>query len=188
MAESTPAARDEATDRASAASAADGPPALVTWCLGTFHVAVLTVVAVFLLQRGGAVGDALSGLDTAIGLGLYAFLWAITLWTTRRGLRAAWRDGHGLAWMDGLGSALVWGGVTGVAFFGGLVAAFVVVVVAQGAGGQGADMLATLGVVLVGALIAALVGALVGGLLGLLDFTVLWAARTLNGPTSNGHD
>jgi hypothetical protein len=97
-----------ATGQPSGASA-DAPVALVTWCLGTFHVAVLTVVAVLALQRGGTVGDVLSGLDTAIGLSLYAFLWAITWWTTRRGLRAAWREGRGPTWQSGIVHALAWG-------------------------------------------------------------------------------
>lgn len=176
MAETSRTTTDEVTDRVSV----DGPPALVTWCLGTFHVAVLTVVAVLALQHGGAVGDVLSGLDTAIGLGLYAFLWIITWWTTRRGLRAVWRDGRGPTWKHGLVRALAWGGVTGVVFFVGLFAALLVVLVAQGE-----DVLATLGFGLVGAVVAALVGAVVGGVLGLLDVALLRAARMLDGTAPN---
>ena len=92
-----------------AVAAATAPFALVTWCLGTFHVAVLTIVAVLVLQRGGDLGPALAGLDTALGLGLYAFLWVLTWGTTRRGLRAAWREEQGLLWMSGVAHALAWG-------------------------------------------------------------------------------
>lgn len=179
MGESTRTATDEATVE-SVAPSADAPPALVTWSLGTFHVAILTVVAVLALQRSGVIGGALSGLDTAIGLGLYLFLWAITWWTTRRGLRTAWRDGRGPTWKNGLASALVWGGVTGIVFFDGL---FVVVFVTAVA--EGASVLATLGIGLIGAFVAMLVGAVVGGVLGLLDIALLRIARTLGAPTSN---
>jgi hypothetical protein len=161
----------------------DAPPALVTWCLGAFHVAALTVVAVLALQRGGAVGDLLSGLDTAIGLGLYGFLWAVTWWTTRRGLRAAWRDGRGPTWKNGLVRALAWGGVTGIVFFTGLFVALLVVLVALGEGA-----LATLEFGLVGAVVAAVVGAVVGGVLGLLDMALLRAAWMLDGTAPNDRD
>ena len=180
MAESTRTATDEATDGATVAST-DAPPALVTWCLGAFHVAVLIVVAVLLLQRGGAVGGALSGLDTAIGLGLYAFLWAVTWWTTRRALRAAWRDGRGPTWKHSLAGALVWGGATGVVFFTGLFAAFFVLLVVQGE-----DVLATLGFGLISAFVAMLVGGVVGGVLGLLDIVLLRAARRFAGTAPSG--
>lgn len=190
MGESTPATTDEAADRPSgmsSATAANGPSALVTWCFGAFHVAALTVVTVLVLQHGGAVGASLAGLDTAVGLGLYGFLWVITWWTTRRGLRAAWHDERGLAWIDGIESALAWGGATGVVFFGGLVAALVVLRLAQGmAAGSLLQSLVVVG--LLGGAVAGLVGALVGGLLGLLDLALLWAARTLDAPLSNGHD
>lgn len=181
MAESNRTATDERTDRASVAF--EGPPTLVTWCLGTFHVAMLTVVAILLLQRGNAVGGALSGLDTAIGLGLYGLLWTLTWWTTHRGLRAAWRDGRGPTWTNGLASALVWGGVTGVVFFAGLFAALLVVLVVDGA-----DVLATLGVGAIGAFVAVLVGAIVGGVLGLIDLVLLRTARTLGVPAPNDRD
>jgi hypothetical protein len=174
MAETT-----QATNQASVVSD-DSPPALVTWCLGAFHVAVLTVVAVLALQRGGAVGDLLSGLDTAIGLGLYAFLWIVTWWTTRRGLRAAWHDGREPTWRTVFASALAWGGVTGVVFFVGLFAALLVVLVAQGE-----RVLATLGFGLVGAVVAALIGAIVGGVLGLFDVALLRAAWMLDGTAPN---
>jgi hypothetical protein len=157
------------------------PLALVTWCLGTFHVAVLTVVAVLALQRGGIVGDVLSGLDTALGLGLYAFLWAITWWTTRRGLRAAWCEGRGPTWKDGVAHALVWGGATGGGFFAGLFAVVFVLLVAQGA-----VALATLGIGAIGAGVAVVVGAVVGGVLGLLDVMLLRAARRLAGTAPPG--
>ena len=176
MGESDSAATDEASDRVSVPF--DIPPALVTWCLGTFHVAVLTVVAVLGLQYGGAVGDVLSGLDTALGLGLYAFLWAVTLWTTRRGLHAAWRAGHEPTWKSGLVCAFAWGGVTGIVFFSGVFAALLGLLIAEGAGG-----FATLGVGLVGTGVAALVGTVVGGVLGLFDVALLRTVRVFDAST-----
>ena len=176
MGESDSAATDEASNRVSVPF--DSPPALVTWCLGTFHVAMLTVAAVLALQHGGAVGDVLSGLDTALGLGLYAFLWAVTWWTTRRGLRAAWRAGREPTWKNGLGRALAWGGVTGIVFFGGVFAAFLVLLIAEGVGG-----FASLGIGLVGAVVAALVGAVVGGVLGLFDVALLRIVRVFGAST-----
>jgi hypothetical protein len=173
MGESDSAATDEASDRVSVTF--DTPPTLVTWCLGTFHVAVLTVAVVFTLQQGGSVGDVLAGLNTTLGLGLYAFLWIVTCWTTRRGLHAAWRTGGRPTWKSGLARALVWGGVTGIVFFGGVFAVLFVVLITEGAGG-----FATVWIGLVGASVAALVGGIIGGVLGLCDVALLNSVRILD--------
>ena len=60
---------------------------MATWSLGSFHAAVLTLLLVLLGFRGGRLGDALGGLDTAVGLAIFALLWAISWWATARATR-----------------------------------------------------------------------------------------------------
>ena len=60
---------------------------MATWSLGSFHAAVLTLLLVLLGFRGGGLGDALGGLNTAVGLAIFALLWAISWWATARATR-----------------------------------------------------------------------------------------------------
>lgn len=63
----------------------DGDPdPLAVLAAGTFHVALLVVVAVVALQSVGNLGGALVGLGTLPGAAVYLVLWAVGWWTTRR--------------------------------------------------------------------------------------------------------
>lgn len=62
---------------------------LCRWAFATFHAAVFVLVAVWLVHLGGALGDLLSGLDTAAGLGVYAVLWSVAAVATDRAFAAA---------------------------------------------------------------------------------------------------
>ncbi|WP_224333721.1 hypothetical protein [Haloprofundus halobius] len=150
-------------------------PTLAVWGLATFHVTVLVVVLVVALHLAGPLGEFLSGLNTAIGLGVFAYLWALTWWTNRRALGDAWR-GDGFDPRAAATRATLWGGVTGVLFLLAPFALFLVLLVAQGA-----SVLAVLAIGLLGALVAALVGAVIGGAFGVVDvvlFRVVDAARS----------
>ena len=65
-----------------------------TWALGSFHAAVLALLLVLLGFPGGGLGDALDGLNTAVGLAIFGLLWAISWWATARATR-------GLSLIDG---------------------------------------------------------------------------------------
>lgn len=155
-------------------SVGDSPlPSLVIWGLTMFHVTMLTLVLVVTLHLGGTLGSLLSGLDTMIGLTVFAFLWAVTWWTNRRALRGAWR-GDGFDPRSVVLQAVGWGGVTGTVFFVGPFGVLLALLVVNGGGA-----LATVAVGAVGALIAAVIGALVGGMLGLVDLFLFWTAGEL---------
>jgi hypothetical protein len=50
---------------------------LFAWALSTFHTARLVAVLVLLVHLSGGLGDLLSGLNTLLGLVLFALLWAV---------------------------------------------------------------------------------------------------------------
>jgi hypothetical protein len=167
------------------ASTTDGGasvPPLVVWVLATFHVTALTVVLVGALHLTGGLGDLLSGLDTAVGLAVYGVLWALTWWTNRRALAGAW-DGDGFSPRRGAKRAVVWGGVTGVAFFSAAFCALFVLFVVGGA-----SPLAMLAIGLVGALVASIVGGLVGVALGAVDLAVFRAVGALTSSAADASD
>lgn len=188
MVEGSPAAVDADGSNAETADGADGPngeathratPSLLVWAAGTFHAAGLVVLLVAALHLADAAGDVLAGLGTVPGALVYLYLWALVTWTTRRALAASGvtaadpPDGRAALLAGG-----IWGGATGVLFFGGLflaVAAFLVLTA-----GIGAVPVALL-VGLVGGLLAVLVGAVVGVLFALVDLALLRAAVALDG-------
>ncbi|WP_224448564.1 hypothetical protein [Haloprofundus salilacus] len=163
------------SERCPDARAEDGRPlpALAVWGLATFHVAALVVSLVVALHVGGSLGELLSGLNTAVGLGVFAYLWALTWWTNRRALTDAWR-GDGFDPRAAATRATLWGGVTGVCFLLGPLVLFSVLLVVQGA-----SVLAVLAIALLGALVAAIVGAVIGGAFGVVDVALLRAVDTV---------
>jgi hypothetical protein len=173
-------ARSEGPDTTGEApSPAVGPSPLFVWATGSFHAAFLVAALVAGLHRSGAAGDLLEGVGTLPGALAYLYLWGVTLWTTRQALRAAGvSPGESHVGVGALRSALVWGGVTGGAFFGAL---FVVlagsIFVRAGLDAVGLVVLIGVG----GGLLAVLVGALVGGLLALVDLAALRATDLLVG-------
>ncbi|QCJ45807.1 hypothetical protein [Haloprofundus sp. MHR1] len=150
-------------------------PALAVWGLATFHVTALVVVLVVALHVAGPLGELLSGLNTAVGLGVFAYLWALTWWTNRRALAGAW-DGDGFDSRAAAKRATLWGGVTGVCFLlAPLVASSAFLVIG------GASVLAVLAIGLLAALVSAAVGALVGGVFGAVDVVLLRAVDAVRG-------
>jgi hypothetical protein len=59
---------------------------LLTWSLATFHTTVFVLVIVLFAYSGGGLGQALSGLNTLVGLALFVGLWVTTYVTTSRAL------------------------------------------------------------------------------------------------------
>ena len=155
--------------------AAATPPLLV-WALSAFHAALLVAVAVAALYAAGVLGDALAGVDTAVGVLAYGYLWAVTWGTNRATLREL--DGDLLAGEPApvvlAVAAAKWGGVAGVLVF--LPVFVVALVFVLGAGGLDSLPFVLAGG-LFGGLLAAGVGAIVGGVFGLLDLGLLGAAR-----------
>lgn len=144
-------------------------PTLVVWGLTTFHVTASVVVLVVALHLAGPLGEILSGLNTAVGLGVFAYLWAFTWWTNRRALADAWR-GDGFDARTTAKRATLWGGVTGVCFLLAPLVLFSVFLVVAGA-----SVLAVLAI----DLLAALVGAVIGGAFGVIDVALFRAVDPL---------
>lgn len=181
-------ARGRATD--GAADEDDGMPAMgdvyggrtrtVTWptvtleavAVSSFHVALLVAAAVLGLHLAGAVGDLLGGLGTALGLGIYAYLWLVTWWTNRRVLRRV-----PLTTLTAPGAprallraALPWGAATGATFVAPLALALVVGIAVNG------RVLPALLIGGIAVVLAAGVGAAVGLVLSGVDVAIVRAA------------
>jgi hypothetical protein len=151
------------------------PDHLRDWTLATLHATVFTLVPLLALLLSGGLGDLLGGLDTAVGLALFAYLWLVLLLTTRRALAAV----DLAARRSALRAGLVWGAAAGVGFVG------VVLLVA------GTAVAATSGNLLflpiaagVGSLVAAVVGALLGVLFAAIDLGLLAVAARLADATA----
>lgn len=160
-------------------------PPLLVWALAAFHAALLVAVAVAGLYAAGVAGDALAGLDTAVGAAAYLYLWAVTWWTNRSMLHGLEIDLlTGEPWMGDLGSmAAKWGAIAGVSVF--LPVLLLGVVVLVGAGGlEALPFLAVGGAI--GALLAAGLGVLVGVAFAAIDLTLIRAVRAWL-PAQGGH-
>lgn len=145
---------------------------LRAWALGSFHVAVLTVVALLSVHSSGALGDLLRGLDTATGVVLYLVVWAAGWLATRAALARAPLDGNVAA---ALGQGVIWGGAAGVAAL--LVG--LLVVAAPGLLTRGAPLSAFALITGIGGTVALVAGAVVGGLFALLDVALTRLAERL---------
>lgn len=158
----------------------EGPPGgnppgtLLVWCLATFHAALLVSLLVGGLYLADVAGDVLAGLETAVGVASYLYLWAVTWWTNRR-----WLERVGPAVASGrpalrpaVGEAVKWGGFTGLLFFAGLlvVGGGVVIFTTPGA----VLLVALAG--LVGVVASFAVGAAVGALFAAVDVLLARAA------------
>lgn len=160
---------------------------LLAWSLASFHTALLVTLLLAGLYATGAAGELLAGLDTVVGLGLYAYLWAVTWWTNRR-----WLEAVGLAPAElpseprmVVGVALRWGAVAGLLFLvGPLVVLAGLFVVDGGLGILPFVVLAGL----VGTLLAAAVGAFVGGMLATLDLALVRGSTALVPATNPSTD
>jgi hypothetical protein len=158
--------------------------ALLDWSLAAFHAGFLFAVLIALVYAGGGLGNLLSGLNTWLGLGLYAVFWATTWWTTRRAARGfAWSALDRPAALAGrLWRVALWGGLNGVLFFLivlGLIVGNVLALVLVGRA-QASEILSF--VVFggaIGAAVSFVAGVVVALLFALLDGALLALARWL---------
>ena len=144
---------------------------LLTWSLATFHTTVFVLAIVLLAYSGGGLGQALSGLNTFAGLGLFVALWATTYVTTARALNG----------LDIIRSArdrarygrrvFRFGAANGMSFLAILgVGALVTAVANTRAGQVGSGILfPTLFIAPIALVVSAAVGGTVGVLFGLID-------------------
>ncbi|HEY8825611.1 MAG TPA: hypothetical protein VIP07_12100 [Candidatus Limnocylindria bacterium] len=155
---------------------------LLTWSLATFHTTVFVLVIVLLAYSGGGLGQALGGLNTFAGLGLFLVLWTTTYLTTARAL----------AGLDFIGSArdrrgygrraFRWGAANGMSFLAVLGIVALVVAVANTRPGQVGSgiLLPFLFIAPIGLVVSAAVGGAVGVLFGIIDLA-LFAVAGLTG-------
>jgi hypothetical protein len=138
---------------------------IVVWALATFHASGFVLAIVLFAYSRDALGPALSGLNTMVGLGLFVALWATTYVTTSRALRG----------LDVLGSprdrelygrrTLRCGAANGLAFLGilAVVIVFSFVFTAPGI------LLTVVFAAPFAIAVAAVVGAVVGVIFGIVD-------------------
>jgi hypothetical protein len=145
---------------------------LVRWTFATFHAAVLVLLAMWFVHLSGGLGDLLGGLNTAVGLGLYALLWAIVWWATGQAFDEAAPDSSSpreRAW-----AGFRYGAVTGMGFLLVILAGAFVVVAVTGGG-----LLPVVIIGVVGGLVALLVGGLIGAAFAMLDAPLVRAGEHL---------
>lgn len=162
---------------------------LVIWAFATFHAAAFVLVLLLLVYRGGGLGKALQGLNTAVGLGLFLALWTTTYVATRGALRGLGLDAPAQIDAGALTArALRWGALNGVMF----LAVLALVVpggyaithlsdVVQALRGPTAvqSTLFVLGGLVVSGTVALVVGALIGLLLSGVDLFLLGMAARI---------
>lgn len=148
--------------------------AVIVWALATFHASLFMLVALLFLYWQNVLRNILPTLNTAVGLGLFVLLWAITWWTTRRAV-AGMHDDSAI-----VGLAARWGGVNGVLFL--LIAGAGAALALATTEPTGPSVLPFLGAALflaIGSLFAFAIGAAVGTVLGFIDAALLQVARRL---------
>ena len=142
------------------------------WSLATFHASGFVLAIVFFLYSRDALGVALGGLNTLLGLALFVALWATTYLTTCRAL-----DGLDLLSEDDrvlfARRAFRWGAANGIAFLGVLG----VVLIASAVFVSPTVLLPVLFVAPFALVISAVVGAVVGAVLSAIDLALLAVAR-----------
>jgi hypothetical protein len=160
---------------------------LLEWALAAFHTGVFVLALVFFLHLRGALGAVLASLNTVAGIALFGVLWAVTGWSTHRGLKRLMRSTGGTGTFSvtgiGLGDALVqalwWGGVTGLLFFAGLVLYTLVFVLLPNTASAPVAFGVLLVYTLAGGVVAFVIGALSGLVLGLIDGILVGLVREL---------
>ncbi|WP_254840180.1 hypothetical protein [Natronomonas marina] len=148
------------------------------WAFAAFHTALLVALGVWAIHLGGAVGDLLRGLDTAVGLGIYGLLWGIGWSVTGRALAAAPPASARMRSLVAHGA--LYGAVTAVAFLLALVLVGGPLLVLR----QGLSASALLLVASTGAAAATVVGALIGALFGTVDGLLARTGAALARPTA----
>ena len=147
---------------------------LVTWSLATFHATTFVLAIVLFAYSRDALGAGLSGLNTFVGLGLFAALWATTYMTTSRALEG----------LDLIGSAsdrggyprraFRWGAANGMAFLAllGIVGVFTALANTRPAQVASGILLPALFIAPIALVVSAAVGGAVGALFGIIDLAV----------------
>ncbi len=143
---------------------------------------MLVLVIVVLIYFFGDLGETLDDLNTLLGLGLFAYLWAV-IWVTTSGAlrRLGWPNAAGLA--EAIEAAVPWGGFAGAAivivpsFGGALVLAAYGVLTLDGEALLRALIIVPFGIV-AGA-VAFGVGGLIGLTLGVLDYALVRASEAV---------
>jgi hypothetical protein len=176
-------------------SIADGGRRLGVFALGSFNLGLVTLLAIIALHLGGGLSEALSGLNTLVGLVLYGGLWWLVTWSVGRSTgHLELRDAKLPSWGDTLEAGTKGGAITGVALAG-VLGAFGVLFGLFGlvTGGEprssiveaAQGIMLLLGAVviyaLVGGLVAFVVGVTMGAVLALVDRALLGVARALEG-------
>jgi hypothetical protein len=161
---------------------------LLTWSLTTFHTTVFVLAIVLLAYSGGGLGQALSGLNTFAGLGLFVALWATTYLTTARALAgldfigsARDRSGYGRR-------AFRWGAANGMSFLAVLGVVALVVAIANTRPGQVGSgiLLPALFIAPIALVVSAAVGGAVGVLFGIIDLALFGLAGVIEGDARPG--
>ena len=159
---------------------------LLAFALGTFHVALLTLVLILALFLMTDLGEAHAELNTAVGLTVFGVLWATSVYCTHRGMRdAGLQPCEDAPAANVLSNGLTWGAWNGVLFIWCLLATgfIALLVIAVSEGGDAVADVIVFGVIAfgVGTIVSAVVGAFVGVLFAVLDIELLWTARALVG-------
>lgn len=145
---------------------------IVAWSLATFHASAFVLAIVSFLYSRDALGPALGGLNTLLGLALFVALWATTYLTTSHAL-----EGLDLGRDDQRGRfarrAFRWGAVNGMAF----LAVVGLVLIASAVFATPSVLLTALFIAPVALVASAVVGAVVGVTFSAIDLVLLALAR-----------
>jgi len=145
-------------------------PPLTVWTLSTGNTVLFVLALVLPSYASGGLSDVLPNLNTALGVGIFLYLW-IVVWTTTR-----WLLGQVDPDEDSLARLALWGGACGA--FDGIV--FLLgIVLGLGLPAALVTSLQLLSIALfaaIGTPIAAVVGAVVGLVALVVDLAVLWVA------------
>jgi hypothetical protein len=136
---------------------------LTAWALATFDLTLVVLLAVLAAHASGALGDLLGGLNTVLGVALFAYLWVLVSLAVRWALAAGSIGETRLRTLALRGLAA--GAATGVAFLLGVVLVAVVPRVVT----TRLEPLSAALITLFGVAFAAPIGALLGLSVGLLD-------------------
>jgi hypothetical protein len=147
---------------------------LVEWSLATFHASAFVLVIVLFLYSRDALGPALGGLNTLLGLALFLALWGTTYLTTCRALEGLDLLSEGNRRLFAR-RAFRWGAANGMAF----LALLGVVLVASAVFVSPSGLLPVLFVAPFALISSAVVGAVVGTVFSAIDLALLALARAL---------
>lgn len=160
-------------------------PQLVSWALGTFHASLFVVVLVIFLYSQGTLASLLQGLNTALGLALFAALWATTLYTSSRALRGVALAGPEMSRSRLLSRGVRFGTLNGLLFLAVLLVASLLSRLLLPPAGNVMPLMAVLLTIYVGSfaiLIAFAIGGLTGLVVSLVDLVLLGLADRLAHP------